>query len=673
MDAKRKGEEIDPEERMNKSDVDAVALSVRSLSMDAVENANSGHPGLPMGLAELGAVLYGEILNHHPADPSWENRDRFVLSAGHGSMFLYSLLHLSGYEVTMDDLKGFRHVGSRTPGHPEYGHLPGVETTTGPLGQGISNAVGMAIATEMKAARFNTEKYKIVDNNIFVIASDGDMMEGVASEACSLAGHLGLGRLIVFYDANDISIEGPTQLAFTEDVLKRFEGYDWQVLDGDAYDTDDILKQVEKAKQETARPTVIRLRSVIGKGAPTKAGTADVHGAALGPDELAATKKQLGLPEDQTFYIHPDAIKYFEGRRPEWKKRYDEWQELFQAWAKENPELKKKWDRFHAKETEGIAELELPSFEKGEKLATRKASGKVIQKLSNAIPNLVGGSADLAPSNNTAMPDYTSFSKSDRLGRTLHFGVREHGMGAVSNGIYLYGGFRPFCATFLVFTDYMRASMRLASLMELPIVYVMTHDSIYLGEDGPTHQPIEHLAALRAIPHMHVLRPGDAEETAEAWRMALMRTEGPTVIALTRQGLPVYEKADANWRKSIANGAYIAKDSDGTPDAVVVATGSEVSMALEAAEQSGKNVRVISMISRERFMAQPRSEREKLFPSSVRTIVAEAGVSQGWESFVDSDEDLFTINRFGASGKGNEVAKHIGFTADKLATLIKSR
>jgi transketolase len=658
---------------MNQHDVDAIALTIRSLSMDAVETASSGHPGLPMGLAELGAVLWGQIMSYNPDDPAWENRDRFVLSAGHGSMFLYSLLYLSGFEVTMEDLKKFRQVGSRTAGHPEYGHLPGVETTTGPLGQGLSNAVGMAIAAEMKAATFNTAEHKIVDNNIYVIASDGDMMEGVASEASSLAGHLGLGKLIVFYDANDISIEGPTQLAFTEDVLKRYEGYDWQVLDGDAYDTENIAMLVEEAKRDTSRPSVIRLRSIIGKGAPTKAGTASVHGAALGEEELAATKKELGLPQDQEFYIHPDAPKFFERRKEELKQEYREWQERFQAWAQANPELKKKWDRFHAKESEGIAELKMPSFEKGEKVATRKASGKIIQELSKMVPNLVGGSADLAPSNNTAMPDYGDFSKEDREGRTLHFGVREHGMGAVCNGIYLYGGYRPFGATFLVFTDYMRASMRLASLMGLPIIYVMTHDSIYLGEDGPTHQPIEHVSALRAIPNMEVLRPGDAEETAEAWRMALMRTDGPTVIALTRQGLPVYEKSDAQWQKSITRGAYIVQDTQETPDVVVVATGSEVTLALDAAQQSSKNVRVVSMISQERFKALSKKEREQLIPRDVRTVVAEAGVSHGWEQFVDESEDLFTINRFGASGKGNEVATYLGFTAENLAKVIDAR
>jgi transketolase len=633
--------------------------------MDAVEKASSGHPGLPMGLAELGALLFGDVMQYNPEDPEWSNRDRFVLSAGHGSMLLYSLLHLAGYDLSLDDLKNFRQVGSKTPGHPEYGHTVGVETTTGPLGQGLSNAVGMAMAAEMSAARFNTDAHHVVDNYVYCIASDGDIMEGVASEASSLAGHLGLGRLIVFYDDNDISIEGATDQAFSEDVPKRYEAYGWQVFSGDAYDWEDIKKKIEQAKQDPSRPTLIAVKSLIGKGAPTKAGTGGVHGAALGEEELLATKKNLGLDPEVDFYIHYDAVSFFEKRKKELKNAYDAWQETYRAWEKANPELAKEWKQYHGGVPDGLANVELPSFELGEKLATRKASGAIIQSIAAKVPNLIGGSADLAPSNNTAMPDYGHFSREDRTGRTLHFGVREHGMGGICNGLYLYGGWRPFGATFLIFTDYMRGSMRLASLMGLPIVYVMTHDSVYLGEDGPTHQPVEHLSALRAIPGMRVLRPGDAEETAQAWMMALERTDGPTVLALTRQKLAVYEKADSNWKETIRRGAYVVADSDGDPDVVVLATGSEVSMALEAAKESKKKVRVVSVLSRELLTAD-KAHLRSLVPANARVVVAESGVAQGWEQFVEDEADLFTINRFGASGPGSKVAEHIGFTTEAL-------
>ncbi|MFW5806045.1 MAG: transketolase [Spirochaetota bacterium] len=655
---------------MNKEALEATALSVRSLSMDAVQAANSGHPGLPLGLAELGAVLYGAAMNHYPGDPSWPNRDRFVLSAGHGSMLLYSLLHLSGYKVGLDDLKQFRQVGSITPGHPEYGETEGVETTTGPLGQGISNAVGMALAEAKLASVFNTDTHKVVDHYTYVIASDGDMMEGVASEACSLAGHLALGKLIVFYDDNHISIEGDTALAFSEDVERRFQAYGWQTMSGDAYDIDGIISMIEKAKGDTERPTLIRLRSVIGKGSPNKAGTAAVHGAALGEDEVAASKREIGLDEKKQFFIDPRATEHFEKRRGELRKQYEAWQAAFDDWAAENPELKKEWDRYFDRSAPDVDALELPAFEKGEKVATRKASGKILQALAKAVPNLIGGSADLAPSNNSTLEDWGHFSAEDRLGRTLHFGVREHAMGAIASGIYLHGGFRPYAATFMVFSDYMRGSMRLAALMGIPVIYVMTHDSIYVGEDGPTHEPVEHYAALRAIPNMAFFRPGDAEETAEAWRAALERTDGPTVLALTRQGLPVYEKADPKWRENYRRGGYIVRDTEGTPDVVVVATGSEVSLALDAAEKSSRKVRVVSVLDRERFEAQKESFRSSMIPQGVRTVVTEVGVLQGWEGYVQSKDDLFGLNRFGASGKGAEVARHLGFTAEALASLI---
>ena len=655
---------------MNTKAVEAIALSVRSLSMDGVQAANSGHPGLPLGMAELGALLYGEILRHYPGDPSWPNRDRFVLSAGHGSMFLYSLLHLSGYDVSLDDLKQFRQVGSKTPGHPEYGHTPGVETTTGPLGQGICNAVGMAIAETMLAEAFNTKKHAVVDHFTYVLCGDGDLMEGVSGEASSLAGHLGLGKLIVFYDSNKISIEGSTELAFTENVMQRYEAYGWQVLSGDAYDTRGIEGLVEQAREETEKPTLIHLTSIIGKGSPNKAGTHEVHGAALGEDEVLATRRALGLGDNDAFFVHPEAKAFLTERYEELKREHDEWQELFVEWAEANPELKQKWDKYFSDGTSLLPRVEMPEFNVGDKLATRQASGKVLQALAKSIPHLVGGSADLAPSNNTALPGYGSFSRTNRSGRTLHFGVREHGMGAICNGMSVHGGFRPFCATFLVFTDYMRGAMRLSALMKQPVIYIMTHDSIFLGEDGPTHQPIEHLAAMRCIPNMLVLRPGDAQETAQAWLMAMENTQGPTVLALTRQGLPVYEKADPSWTRTARRGAYVVQDTEGTPDVVVVATGSEVSLAVAAAADSGKKVRIVSMVSRELFHAQDREFREAIIPPGVRTIVAELGIAQGWEGFVQDREDLFVLSDFGASGPGDKVAEHFGRTQKDLAALI---
>ncbi len=656
---------------MDLNGIKAAALSVRTLSMDAIQKANSGHPGLPLGCAELGALLYGEILRHYPGDSKWPNRDRFVLSAGHGSMFLYSLLHLAGYRVTLDDIKNFRQLGSKTPGHPEYGHTEGVETTTGPLGQGIANAVGMAIAETMTAGRFNTAKHAIVDHYTYALAGDGCMMEGVASEAASLAGHLGLGKLVVFYDSNRITIEGSTGIAFTEDVGKRFEAYGWQVLSGDAYDVEGIMKLVEKAKAEKAKPSLVILKSVIGKGAPKKQGSHEVHGAPLGTEEIKLAKKAMGVPEEAEFYVHPDAVKYFAAKREAAKREYEAWGKTFAEWAAENPELKKEWDFFFAKDPAIYDSLPLPEFKEGEKIATRSASGKTLVAVAKAIPNLVGGSADLAPSNNTAMPEHGDFGVATPKGRTFHFGVREHGMAAAVNGMALYGGLRPFCATFFVFSDYMKPSIRLAALMKLPVIYVLTHDSIFVGEDGPTHEPVEHLASLRSIPNVTVLRPGDAQETALAWQLALKRTDGPTAIVLTRQNLEVYPKADADWKKTAAKGAYVAKDCEGKPDIVVVATGSEVSLAVKAAAAvAGKKIRVVSVLSRERFLAQDKAFREKVLPPGVRTVVAELGVSYGWEGIASSREDLFTVDDFGLSGPGDKIAEALGRNQKSLEKLL---
>jgi len=658
---------------MENRDIEAVALTVRSLTMDAVEKAGSGHPGMPMGMAELGALLYGVVLRHNPAEPDWIDRDRFVLSAGHGSMLLYALLHLAGYDLPLEEIKSFRQLGSKTAGHPEYRAAPGIETTTGPLGQGFANAVGMAVAERMLAHRFNTPEHTIIDHHTYVISGDGCMMEGVTAEAASLAGHLGLGKLIAFYDDNSISIEGSTDLAFTEDVGKRFEGYNWHVCRGDAYDTEGILRRVEQAKAEADRPSLIRLTSTIGRGAPSKAGSHETHGAPLGEEEVAAAKKALGIPGDQPFYIHPGAVEFFSRRRGELEKEHVRWESAFSAWAGKNPELHQQWKAFFA--PAGRVDVELPAFPVGEKVATRAAGGKVLNAFAKAVPNLVGGAADLAPSTKTLIADAGDFQRDNPGGRNMRFGVREHGMGAVTNGMALHGGLRPFCSTFFVFTDYMRPPVRLASMMGLAVIYVFTHDSIYVGEDGPTHEPVEHLAAMRAVPGLTVLRPGDAEETALAWLMAIENTDGPTALVLTRQKLEVYPKADESWRETARLGAYTAREAEGNPRIVVIATGSEVSLAVKAAEAmgaAGAGVRVVSMICRERFLAAPEDYRRSLVPSGAKRLVVEAGVSLGWEGMAGEGGDILSIERFGESGPAAAVAEHLGFTVESVRKRIES-
>ncbi|MBN1648471.1 MAG: transketolase [Spirochaetales bacterium] len=654
---------------MDTNTIKKTATTIRSLSMDGVQAANSGHPGLPMGCAELGAVLYGSILNINPKNPAWINRDRFVLSAGHGSMFLYSLLFLSGFDVRLDELKNFRQLHSRTAGHPEYGLIPGIETTTGPLGAGFSNAVGMAIAETMLAAKFNTKDQKIIDHYTYALSGDGCMMEGITSEAASLAGHLKLGKLIVFYDSNHITIEGSTDLAFTEDVRARFEAYGWQTLEGNAQNGQEIIKLVEQAKAETGKPTLIKLNSIIGFGSPNKAGTHDVHGAPLGEEEVKATRLNLGLKEDEAFYVAPEATAYFTEKRKSWEELNNSWNDAFSAWAKANPEKKKEWDDFFSDVSAKAAKIEFPAYNTGDKVATRNASGKALVKAADALENLIGGSADLSPSNKTDMPGKGEYQADSRSGRTFHFGVREHGMGGIVNGMALHSGFRAFCATFLVFSDYMRPAVRLAAIMKLPVIYVFSHDSIYVGEDGPTHQPIEHVMALRLIPNVWVMRPADAEETNEAWRLALERNDGPVALATTRQNLTVFAKP-AGWKEQFKKGAYIVREAKGTPQAVIVATGSEVNMALEAAEKSGRNVRVVSMPCRELFSKQTSSYRELILPQDIKTIVAEAGVPLGWGGVASSEEHIVAINRFGESGPAGKVAEYLGLTSDAIAAAL---
>ncbi|MBE6354360.1 transketolase [Treponema sp.] len=654
---------------MNTKAIEATALSIRSLSMDAIQKANSGHPGLPLGAAELAAVLYGEIMKHNPADSKWVDRDRFVLSAGHGSMLLYSILHLAGYKISMDDIKNFRQVGSICAGHPEVGLTDGVEATSGPLGQGIALSVGMAIAESMLAARFNTPAHKIVDHYTYTLVGEGCLEEGVSSEACSLAGTLKLGKLIAFYDENKISIDGCTDITFTDDIEKRYLSYGWQVLRGSMYNIGEIADLVRIAKAEENKPTLIILKSVIGKGAP-KEGTADVHGAPLGAEGCAEAKRNLGLPENEQFYVVPGVYEYFEEKRKEAAAAEAEWKAEFDAWAKENPELAKKWDAYwNAQQT---AEVEAPSYKAGDKLATRDASGKSLNCMADRYEWLVGGSADLQGPNKTKLKnDDGTYSAQNRKGRTIEYGIREFAMSQVMSGINLHGGLRAFGATFLVFSDYLRGSLRVAALSNIPNIYIFTHDSIYVGEDGPTHQPTETYAALRCIPNVQFLRPGDAEESQLAWEMAMESKDHPVAMAFTRQAITVYEKADKDWRNTARKGAYVVQDGGSSPDITVVATGSEVEMSLNAAKLvPGKSIRVVSVIDKNLFESQSEDFQKSIIGNPKRVVVAEAGSRMGWEGYAKK-ADLFTIDRFGESGPAAKVAEDLGFTSEKLAELLK--
>lgn len=648
----------------------ASAKSIRALSMDGVQAANSGHPGMPMGNAEIASLLYGEVMKYTPADSSWVDRDRFVLSAGHGSMLLYSILHLSGYKISIDDLKNFRQLGSKTPGHPEYKYTDGVDTTTGPLGAGISNAVGMAIAETILADKFNTAEHNVIDHYTYAINGDGCMMEGVSSEAASLAGHLGLGKLILFYDSNKITIEGNTDLAFSEDVGKRFEAYGWQVLNGDAFDVKDLSALITKAKAETGKPTMIIMKGIIGKGAATMEGSHSTHGAPLGIEEIKATREKLGIPVDQDFYVDPAAVEYFKSVKEKNAKTHAQWNSSFEAWAAANKGLKAEWDVWFTESTE-IADSAMPEYKVGDSIATRSSGEKAINAVAAAMPNLFGGSADLGPSNKTVLKGFDDYSSKNRSGRNFHFGIREHGMGGIVNGMVLHGGIRAYGSTFLVFVDYMRPTVRLAALMGIPSVWVFTHDSIFVGEDGPTHQPIEHMASMRIIPNLLVLRPADGEETNVAWQMAAETSDKPIVLALSRQNLTVFEKADKNWKANMRKGGYIVKDCDGAPDVVVAATGSEVNLALDAAEGSSQKIRIVSIADLNTFLKQDKSFKESVIPAGVRVVTAEAGTSYGWEKLATSSEDVFSIDRFGESGPPAEVAKHLGFDAAGLKAVIE--
>jgi transketolase len=655
---------------MDKQALEKIALSVRTLSIDAIQKAKSGHPGLPMGCAEIGSLIYGDILKYYPEDPDWIDRDRFILSAGHGVMLLYSLLHLAGYDLSLDEVKNFRQFGSITPGHPEYGTTPGVETTAGPLGQGISNAVGMVMAERILAEKFNTDKHKIIDHYTYVLASDGDLMEGVSSEAASLAGHHKLDKLIVMYDYNNITIEGNTDIAFTEDVLKRFEAYGWQTLTGDPYDYDNLFQTINKARENKSKPSIILLKTTIAKGSPNMAGSHKAHGAPLGDNEVRATKRNLGVPEDAMFYIAPEAINYFREKRNDLANRYNSWKNKFENWKNDNPELYREWQIYMGESSIDPNEINFSEYNVGDKMATRKASGKALNAIAEKIPNLIGGSADLAPSNATNLSDMGDFQPVTPLGRNFHFGVREHGMGSIVNGMALHGGLIPYCATFLVFSDYMRPPIRLASLMKLRVIYVFTHDSIYVGEDGPTHQPVEQIAALRSIPGLTVLRPADAEETQAAWVIAISNKNSPTALALTRQNCEVFKKQDSNWKKNIQKGAYIADDCNEEPDLIIVATGSEVNLALQVKEKLNKKVRVVSMLSKELFEAQDNDYKNTIIPKNKKRVVIEAGIKQGWEGIAGDDGLIISIEKYGESGPYAKVGDAFGFTAEKVIEKI---
>ena len=646
--------------------------TIRTLAMDAVQAANSGHPGAPMGAAPLAYALWTRFLRHNPADPAWPDRDRFVLSAGHASMLLYALLHLTGYDLPLDELKRFRQWGSRTPGHPERGLTPGVEATTGPLGSGVANAVGMAIAERMLAARFNRPGHAVVDHRTWALVSDGDLMEGVAAEAVSLAGALGLGKLTLLYDDNGITIDGGTGLAFAEDVGERFRACGWHVQRIDGHDLDAIDAAIRAALAEEARPSLIAAATEIAHGSPNKAGTSAAHGAALGAEEVRLTKEVLGWPVEPAFHVPDDALAEFRAALAEGAARQDDWRARLDAWAREHPDAAAEWRRGTAGELPDGWEAAIPTFSPQETpaLATRQASGKVLNALAAALPELVGGSADLASSTNTYLAGLGDFGRDSPEGRNLRFGVREHAMGGVLNGIALHGGLVPFGGTFLVFSDWMRGAMRLGAIMGCRAVYVFTHDSIGVGEDGPTHQPIEHLMALRAIPGLTVIRPADANETAAAWRVALER-DGPTALALTRQSTPVIEKA-ACAREGAARGAYVLDgDPARTPDAILIATGSEVALARAAAvmlEGRGLAARVVSMPSWELFAEQPLAYRDEVLPPGVAArLVVEAGASLGWERYAGDRGEIMGIDRFGASAPGGEMMAHFGFTAEAVA------
>jgi len=645
--------------------------TVRFLSVDGVEKAKSGHPGMPMGDAPMAYVLWSRFLRHNPENPKWPNRDRFILSAGHGSMLLYSLLHLTGYNMPLDELKNFRQWGSHTPGHPEYDIERGIETTTGPLGQGFANSVGMAMAERYLADRYNKPGFALFDHYVYSIASDGDMMEGVSNEAASIAGHLGLGKVICLYSDNKISIEGSTDIAFTEDVGKRFEAMNWHVQRVGGLDLTGIAGAIEAAREEATRPSLIMVRTNIGYGSPAKQDTADAHGEPLGAAEVKAAKENLGWPLAPTFFIPADSLASFRKAIDTGKALEAEWNGLLESYSKEYPELGAEVKAIVSGERSGKWVEDIPVYtEKDGPVATRASSGKVLNAIAKKTPFLLGGSADLGPSTKTTLTDMGNFLR-DSVGRNLHFGVREHAMGSILNGMALSGTLVPYGATFLVFSDYMRPPIRLAALMGLQTVYVFTHDSIGLGEDGPTHQPVEQLASLRAIPKLKVIRPADANETAEAWKAALLNTGGPVALVLTRQNLPVLDRTNCAPASGLTRGGYVLADCpDGAPEVILIATGSEVHIALESFAELTKNgipARVVSMPCCEIFDAQDKEYRDSVLPPGVAVrVTVEAGSTMGWHKYAGSEGAVIGIDRFGASAPYKTIYERFGITAEEV-------
>ncbi|ARK30903.1 transketolase [Halalkalibacter krulwichiae] len=649
--------------------------TIRTLSIDSIEKANSGHPGMPMGAAPMALSLWTKFMNHNPSNPDWANRDRFVLSAGHGSMLLYSLLHLTGYDLSINDLQSFRQWGSKTPGHPEYGHTPGVEATTGPLGQGVAMAVGMAMAERHLASTYNKENYEVVDHYTYSICGDGDLMEGVSAEAASLAAHLKLGRLIVLYDSNDISLDGDLHLSFSENVEERYKAYGWQVIRvEDGNNLEEIGQAIAAAKQDE-RPTLIEVKTVIGFGSPNKSGKSASHGAPLGKDEVKLTKSAYEWAHEEDFHIPAEVREFFAAVKAEGEKKEQEWNQLFAQYKEEYPELAAQFERATAGELPEGWDSEVPVYEAGSSVATRSSSGEVLNALANSVPEVFGGSADLAGSNKTYMKGLGDFSRDHYEGRNIWFGVREFAMGAAINGMALHGGLKVFGATFFVFSDYLRPAIRLAALMKLPVIYVFTHDSIAVGEDGPTHEPVEQLAALRAMPGLSVIRPGDSNETAAAWKVAIESKDTPTALVLTRQNLKTLEQTKELAYEGVKNGAYIASKSSGEVDALLLASGSEVPLAVEAQavlEKEGIHTNVISMPSWDLFEKQPQSYKDEVISPNVKVRLGiEMGSSLGWAKYVGDHGDVVAIDQFGASAPGEKIMEEYGFTVDNIVAKVK--
>ncbi len=659
-------------------EVDELCVNtIRMLAVDCVEKANSGHPGMPMGSAPLAYVLWNRFLHHNPKNTAWPDRDRFVLSAGHGSTLLYSLLHLTGYDLPLEELQNFRQWGSKTPGHPESDLVPGVETTTGPLGQGFANGVGMAIAERFLAAHFNRPGYEIVNHYTYGIVSDGDLMEGVSHEAASLAGHLKLGKLIYLYDDNHISIEGSTDLAFTENRLARFRAYDWhveQVDDGNSIEA--IEKAIREAQGKQDQPSLIAVRTHIGYGSPNKQDSPSAHGEPLGAEETRLTKENLGWPLEPQFFIPDEALQQFRGAIEKGERWEKEWRDRFRSYEKAHPDLVLEWDRWFNNEISDETDKGIPTFPADSKgMATRVASGTVLNAIASTLPNLIGGSADLAPSNKTFIDGAEAFQGGTYQGRNFHFGVREHGMGSILNGMALHGGLIPYGGTFLVFSDYMRPPIRLAAMMGLRVIYIFTHDSIGLGEDGPTHQPIEQLIALRAIPNLTVIRPCDANETAQAWRSALKIKNGPVALALSRQNVPTLDRQEFASADGLHRGAYILKDSKGKkPDVILIASGSEVQIGLDASsilEEKGISARVVSMPSWELFDSQPEEYTNEVLPPDIEVrVTIEAGVTQGWHRYLGNRDGAIGIDHFGASAPYTILYEKFGITVERVVERV---